>query len=210
MHSIYTDLHSAKGAFGARFPFSLATVLNENLLSAVNDKSRKVRIVGKQAIVPLKFDEEGNPATVDRLIFKRLNLNDLRFLGIFRKQNWDVEKTIAESGLPRDKAERLIKKVDCFRQEDARIKALCEIPTPEWIAAKHVANVYEGGTLADSEHKSLQELAKIEGAYKQQVVSATVNVFNLPKYDPETEAKLKAIAEQEALLMQDAQIVVNG
>jgi hypothetical protein len=178
---------------------SSATVLSDDLLrdAGINDKSRKVVLRGKQVIVPLKFDEDGNPATVDKLIFKRLNLNDLRFLGLFRKNEWDVEKTIIESGIEREKAERLIKKVACFREEDAKVKALCEIPTPSWISAKHVQNVYEGGTLEDSEHKSLQELAKIEGAYKNNVnLNVTQNVFNLPKLTPDVEEKFKKLAEE--------------
>lgn len=188
------------------------TVLNEKLLTeaGINDRARKVKLRGKHVIVPLKFDEDGNPATVDSLIFKRLSLIDLRFLGIWRSEGWNVENALNKSGLDRPHVERLVKKLSCFREEDARVKALCEIPTPSWIAAKHVQNVYEGGTLEDSEHKSLQELAKIEGAYKNNLqVTVTTNVFSLPKYDPETEAKLKRIADEEAMLIQDAQ-VVNG
>lgn len=183
--------------------------MKENLLrdAGINDRARKVSLRGKQAIVPLKFDEDGQPATQDKLIFKRLSLLDLRFLSIWRSENWDIEKAIQKSSLDRPVAERLIKKLVCFREEDAKVRALAEIPTPDWIATKHVENVYEGGTLSDSQQKSLAELAKIEGAYKQQIAPATVNIFNLPKYDPATEAKLKAIADQEALLIQDAQVV---
>jgi len=174
------------------------SVLKENLLrdAGINDKARKVSIRGKEIIVPLKFDEGGNPATVDALIFKRLNLNDLRFLSYWRANNWDVEKSIQESGIEKEKVERLIKKLFCFREEDARVKALCEIPTPDWIAAKHVQNVYEGGTLQDSQQKSLAELAKIEGAYKQQSPQTQVNVFNLPQLTPEIEAQFKELAEK--------------
>lgn len=187
--------------------------MNEKLLSeaGINDRSRKVKLRGKQVIVPLKFDEDGEPATADKLIFKRLSLNDLRFLGALRKESWDFERALKLCPLEREPAIRLLKKLACFREEDARVKALCEIPTPDWIAAKHVQNIYEGGQLDDSSHKSLSELAKIEGAYKNNLnVSVTQNVFNLPKYDDATEAKLKKIAEEEAMLIQDAQVVVNG
>ncbi len=189
------------------------SVLEPNLLrdAGINDKARKVALRGKQVIVPLKFDEEGNPATQDKLIFKRLSLNDLRFLQQLRAHQWDVAKASETSGIGIEKGERLIKKLACFREEDARVKALCEIPTPDWIAAKHVQNIYEGGVLEDSEHKSLAELAKIEGAYKNNLqVTVTQNVFNLPKYDEETERKLKTIADQEAQIIQDAQLVSNG
>jgi hypothetical protein len=182
----------------------------EHLEREVNDASRKITIRGKTAIVPLKFDEDGNPATIDRLIFKRLSLMDLRFLGALRKSEWNLDGAIVATGISKERGERLIKKLACFREEDARVRALCQIPTPDWIAAKHVENFYEGGKLEDSQHKSLQELAKIEGAYKNNLnVTVTQNVFNLPHYDPATEAKLKEIADREATIIQEAQ-VVNG
>lgn len=165
----------------------------ENLAAAVNDASRHITIRGKQAIVPLKFDEEGNPATADKLLFRRLSLSDLRFLSAWRDCHWDVDAALQKTGISPDKRDRLIKKLACFREEDARVKALCEIPTPSWIAAKHVQNVYEGGALGDSEHKSLSELAKIEGAYKQAAVSTQINVFNLPELPPEQAARIKEV-----------------
>ena len=176
------------------------TVLNEDraqLEKVVNDRSRKIKIRGKTAIVPLKFDEAGNPATADKLIFKRLSLNDLRFLRELRANSWDVTKASEISGIAIEKGEALIKKLACLREEDARVKALCEIPTPSWIAAKHVENFYEGGRLKDSQHKSLQELAKIEGAYKTTAtLNLTQNVFSLPKLTLEVEAKFKQLAEE--------------
>lgn len=174
------------------------TVLKEKLLEGINDRSRKVRIFGKQAIIPLKFDKEGNPTSVDKLVFKRLTLNDLRFLKEWRNSNWDTDRASEKCGLDKaaPRTARLIKRLACFRDEDAKVKALCEIPTPSWIASKHVENVYSGGSLDDSSHKSLQELAKIEGAYKQQAVNTQINVFNLPKLTPDVEAKFKELAEQ--------------
>lgn len=169
--------------------------MKENLLNAagLNDASRKVTLRGKEVIVPLKFDADGAPATADKLIFKRLSLSDLRFLQAWRSLDWDIEKAIGQTLLPRPVVERLVKKLACFREEDARVKALCEIPTADWIASKHVENIYDGGTLQDSQQKSLSELAKIEGAYKQQAPQTQINVFNLPALDPAKEAKLKEV-----------------
>lgn len=170
--------------------------MKENLAQVVNDRARRVKIRGKQIIVPLKFDEDGNPATVDKLIFKRLSLTDLRFLQAWREASWDIVKAQEKTSFAPEKVERLVKKLACFREEEAKVKALCKIPTPDWIAAKHVENIYEGGTLEESQHKSLQELAKIEGAYKQQTPATQINVFNLPKLTPEVEAEFKALAEK--------------
>ena len=179
------------------------------LAEVVNDGSRKVKIRGKQVIVPLKFDAEGNPATDGKIILKRLTLNDLRFLQSWRGNNWDLVKTRADLRIESQVAERLIKKLQCFRDEDAKVKALAEIPTPAWISAKHVENVYEGGGLEDSQHKSLAELAKITGSYKNtNQVNITQNVINFPQLSPEAQEAIKAIAEKEADAV-DAE-VVNG
>lgn len=162
--------------------------MKEDLAKVVNDRTRKVRISGNTAIVPLKFDEEGNPATADRLIFKRLSLVDLRFLRDWREAEWDIQKATEKSGLAPEKVERLVKKLMCFREEDAKVKALAEIPTPSWIKSKQVENFYEGGTLNDSQHKSLSELAKIEGAYKNTAqVNIQNNFFAKPNLTPEQE-----------------------
>ena len=171
--------------------------MRENLASAVNDAARKITVRGKEAIVPLKFDKSGNPVgPQSKLLFKRLTLDDLRFLQVWREVAWDVGQAQKRTGIDGDRLQRLVKKLACFREEDAKVKALCEIPTADWITAKHVENLYTKGGLEDSEHKSLQELAKIEGAYKNTAqLSITQNIFNLPKMSPESEAKLKAIAE---------------
>ena len=179
--------------------------MKENPAKAVNDASRRVRVRGKQAIIPLKFDADGNPATDGKIILKRLTLNDLHFLGVWRNADWDINIAIRKSGFNKNRVEFLVRKLRCFRNEDAKVKALAEIPTPAWISAKHVENVYEGGGLEESERDSLKELAKISGAYKTQAsLSITQNVFNLPKLSPETEAQLKAIAQRELAVEVDA------
>lgn len=122
----------------------------ENLASAVNDGTRRITVRGKAAIVPLKFDRHGDLASSSTRLFKRLSLDDLRFLKIWREQGWDVRKAAEVSGLSEERAAKLVKRLSCFREEDARVQALCEIPTPQWISAKHVENIYAGGQLTDS------------------------------------------------------------
>ena len=169
----------------------------------LSDSARKVTLRGNQAIVRLKFDADGDvvgqSTPPDRIILKRLSLNDLRFLKVWRENSWDTSKSREKLGLSEDVVARLVKKLTCFREEDAKVKALAEIPTPDWIAAKHVENIYEGGTLPDSSQKSLAELAKIEGAYKQQAPTTQINVFNLPALPPEQEAKLKEVFDTIAI-----------
>lgn len=182
---------------------SSATVLDKRALeSAVNDASRRITLRGTESIVPLKFDGDGDPVGPDtpaaKRIFRRLTLNDYRFLKVWRESDWDIEAAVRKTGVPQDKVERLIRKLQCFRDEDAKVRALCEIPNPEWIAARHVENLYNGGELQDSQHKSLVELAKIEGAYKQQAPASQLNVFNI-NLTPEQEARLKPVFDTIAM-----------
>lgn len=174
----------------------------QDLEKAINDSARKIPIRGTQAIVPLKFDKDGDvvshDTSPDRMVFKRLTLDDLRFLKIWRTNNWDVEKSREEAQVSEQKVILLVRKLSCFRAEDAKVRALAEIPTPNWVAAKDVQSIYEGGTLSDSEHKSLDRLAKITGAFKTSEVNITQNVFNLPQLSPEATAAIKAIADKEA------------
>lgn len=170
----------------------------ENLANVVNDKTRRVSIRGKEAIVPLKFGTDGQPATIETLILKRLSLADLRFLSLWRDSRFEepVEKLAVKANLAIEKVERLIKKLSCFREEDARVRALSEIPTPSWIVSKHVENVYNP-TLEDSQQKSLAELAKIEGAYKNTAqINIQNNVFQMPQLDAQAMAELKALGDK--------------
>lgn len=148
----------------------------------------------------MRFDKDGNPATSKTIIIKTLTQQDLWFLKFWREAGYaDAEGSCRKAGIDVAHAERLAKRLGAFREEEAKVKALAEIPTPSWVAAKHVENVYEGGGVEDSVHKSLSELAKITGAYKTQAaVSITQNVFNLPKLSDETRARLKEIADREA------------
>jgi len=158
---------------------------------------------GKSVVVPLKFDEAGSPLderTFDaRKHLKRLSMGDLRFLQAWRKAEWNADKACEEIGIDLVCAKRLVKKLAVFRQEDAGVKALAEIPSAAWISAKHVENIFEGGTLQDSERDSLKELAKISGAYKTAAtVNIQTNIFQMPRLSPEAAAKLKEFADAQA------------
>lgn len=169
----------------------------------LNDSSRKVKRIGKQLLVPRKFDDNGeilDSSTFDASVhLKRLDLNDLRFLKVWRDNSWNTAKAQEVSGLTDPQVKRLVSRLAVFREEDARVKALSEIPTTAWITAKHVENVYDGGKLEDSERDSLKELAKISGSYKNtSTVNIQNNVFNMPRLTPEAEARLKEFADAQA------------
>lgn len=172
------------------------------LSKEVSDKSRKAARVGRRFVIPRKFDNKGVPLTQEtfdaRKHLKLLDLDELRFLHHWRGSGWDVAKAILKTGCSDAWATKTIRKVQVFKDEDERIKALADVPTPDWIAAKHVENVHEA-KLDDSQRDSLKELAKITGAYKQQNIQITNNVFNLPELSADQEAKLKAVYDTIAI-----------
>lgn len=122
--------------------------------------------------------------------------SELYFLDVWRESGWNNEEACRKSRLGYEEAKRLCRKLARWHEESLRVEALAKVPTPSWIAAKDVKNVYDGGSLSDSAHKSLERLAKITGAFKTSDVSITQNVFNLPKLSPEVEAQFRVLAEQ--------------
>jgi hypothetical protein len=176
---------------------------SKRLVQEFSDKARKVLKTGPNYLVPQKYSDDGTPLdsnTFDaRKHLKRLSLGDLRFLKTWRDAGWDVIKVREVTGLDEAKIKRLVRKLQVFKNEDARTQVLADIPTASWIAAKHVENVYNGGELEDSERDSLKELAKIAGAYKNtSTVNIQNNVFALPKLTPEAMEKIKSFADSQA------------
>lgn len=173
----------------------------KQLARQFSDKARKVKWVGNKALVPHKFTESGDVVNQDnfdaRKHLSKLNLADLRFLQLWKNNKWSDEETVKKSGLTPEQVEKTFKKLAYFKTEDARIHALASEATPERVLAKDMENI-ESGTLNDSQHKSLDRVAKITGAFKTSEVNITQNVFNLPRMTPETEAALRQIADKEA------------
>lgn len=175
----------------------------DKAVAALSDRSRSAKRVGNEVLVPLKFDDDGTPLTPDtfdiRLHLKKLRQTDYQFLDAWRESGWNTEKAKEKLGLNDGQVMRLVAKLEVFREEEARALQLAKIPTPAWITAKHVENVFEGGTLEDSERDSLKELAKISGAYK---TAATVNIqnnfFSMPKVSEEQMVKLREFADAQA------------
>lgn len=179
----------------------------KRLVSEFSDKSRLVKRTGGRFLVPRKFDDNGSPLTPEtfdiRKHLKSLSLTDLRFLSEWRRNGWNAEEAASKALITDDHAKRLVRKLACFKDEEERIRALADVPTPDFIKAKHTENVFEG-TLSDSQRDSLKELAKIVGVYKQQGVSITQNVFNLPPLSPDQEAKLRETFDAIAVEVPDS------
>jgi hypothetical protein len=169
------------------------------LVKPLNDKARKTARIGKLTVVPHKFTDDGHiPQTPQEVVLSKLNLNDLKFLQAWRENLWNDEKTLGKLGLQPEQAEKTFKKLAYFKTEDARIKALASEATPERVLAKDMENI-ESGALNDSQHKSLDRVAKITGAFKTTgEAGGTINIFNFPKMPPEVEAQMRALADKAA------------
>lgn len=173
----------------------------KHLVKSFSDKSRKVARVGSKFIVPHKFTENGEVLTEENFSAKkdisRLNLSDLRFLEIWRDNKWNDEETVKKSNLSPEQAERTFKKLKYFKTEDARIKALASQATPERVLAKDMENL-ETGILNDSQHKSLDRVAKITGAFKTTTDINITHSLEVPKLNLEAWEAIKKIADIQA------------
>jgi len=169
----------------------------------LSSRTRKASIHRHKMLVPLKYDDAGElltPQTFDmRKHLKTLTANDWLFLKTWRELSWNFEKTCEQLQLNREQGIRIKKKVDCFKLEEERDKALATIPSTAYIQARHVENIIGGGTLDDSTRDSLKELAKIQGSYKPSnatQVNIQQNFLQMPVVDEETAKKLREIADR--------------
>jgi hypothetical protein len=173
----------------------------KTLAKKFNDKARRTLVVKTRVIIPHKVKPTGETITKEnrdvRVDISQLNLKELRFLDVFREMGWDFEKACAKMCIDPIEGRKTYRKCLWFPQEDAYVKAKAKVPTPDYILAKDVDNVEGAAKLDDSQHKSLDRLAKITGSFKTSDTGpSTVNIFNLPKLTPEIESKFKALAEQ--------------
>lgn len=189
-----------------------------SLAKKFSDRSRKVVRVGRIFNVHHKVKLSGSTITpgnfVPKIDVSHLDLEELRFLDVFREMGWDFDKTCEKLGLETIKARKTYQKCLWFKQEDVYVQAKAKVPTPEYILAKDFDNVEGVSGIDDSQHKSLDRLAKITGAFKSGEVNIQQNIFNLPDLPPEALAKVKVLADQEAQIIQESLVqeaqVVHG
>lgn len=168
--------------------------------SQFSDKSRKAFRIGNKVAIPHKVKPNGEVVSQETFNAKtdisQLNLNELRFLDVFRDLGWNFDKACEKVGISVDQGKRTYKKCLWFQQEDEIVRAKAKVPSANYILAKDIDNVEKAVVLDDSQHKSLDRMAKITGSFKTTELNITQNVFNLPKLTPEVEAEFKALAEK--------------
>lgn len=174
----------------------------DKLAQKLSDRSRKVSRHGRTFLVPHKFTPSGDPISEEtfnpRRDLSKLSLNDFALLAALQESGWKIEVASKKVGMDLEEAKRRYKRISYFEFEEKRAKSLAAVASPDFIAAKHVDNVFTN-ELEDGQRDSLKELAKISGAYKQTIVSQT-NVFNLPaSLSPAEEAALKELGDKIAM-----------
>lgn len=173
----------------------------DDLAAKHSDRARTIKRVGRDIFIPHKFKPSGEVISEESFVpardLSRLSMTDFAILCALQENSWNIEKVSKKLGLDKEEIRKKFKRLQYFEFEAKRAQALAAIASPEFIAAKHVDNVYTN-TLDDGQRDSLKELAKITGAYKQAVVSQT-NIFNMPQLTPEQEAQLRAIGDDIAM-----------
>lgn len=160
----------------------------------LSDKARKSRRIGKEILVPHKFKEDGEVVTSEnfnpRTDLSKLNQKHWQFLEIFQKNGWNLEAACKESGLELDVVKKIHKKIQYFEFEKQREAGLASLLTPAFIKSKHIDNVFTN-QLQDSQLKSLDQLAKIEGLHKSTSLNLHAHVFQRPPMTPEQEEAMR-------------------
>lgn len=173
--------------------------LKDEDLRGFSTRGRKVLVRQGRAVIPHRVKPTGETVTKEnfdaRVDISDLNQNELRFLEIFRESGWDFEKACEKANVEVVAARMTYKKCLWFPQEDAYVKAKAKVPTPEYILAKDLDNVEKAVPLDDSQHKSLDRLAKITGAFKATEVNVQQNVFNL-NLTPEQQKRYEVLASE--------------
>lgn len=136
----------------------------------------------------------------------RLSPQDLEFVEAWREEKWDFDKACARLKITASQGHYRRKKVEFLQTEEKIILAKAKIPTPSYILAKDLDNVEGIKKIEDTEHKSLDRMAKILGAFKTTEVNIQANIYQMPKMTPEQELELKVFADRMADI-QEAQIV---
>ena len=167
---------------------------DKTVRSSLSSKSRNVVSHHGKDVVSLRYDDDGKPltpATLDsRKHIKYLDQNDWIFLECWQRHGYNAEKAAHELDLSDFNVKRLVKKLDCFRTEELRDRVIATVPSVEFLKARHVENLMapKEEKLDDSDHKSLSELAKIQGAYKNtNQINIQNNFFAKPQMTPEQE-----------------------
>src|SRR3990167_1229893 len=162
------------------------------LVKKFSDRSRKAVRKGEQFLIPHKFTPDGS--VIDESNFNakrdlsRLSLDDFRLLAALQEKKWDQKAACESIGVDLQESQKRLKKLSYFEFEDKKALALATVATPAFVTSKHIQNIIEGGTLNDSEHKSLVEAAKITGAYKPTTtLNLSVSAFVKPQLSPEQE-----------------------
>lgn len=168
----------------------------KELVKPLNDKARKTSRRGNQTLVPHKVKASGETITETNLDAKTdlslLNMNELRFLDAFRESGWDLDKACGQFGVSLDQGRKTYKKCLWFQKEDEIVKAKAKVPTANYVLAKDLDNVEGVIELSDSDHKSLDRMAKITGSFKTTTdVNVHFNAFLKPELSAEEEKRTR-------------------
>src|SRR5438874_2172223 len=131
----------------------------KKLASKFSDRSRKVAVLGKTALVPHKFTPDGeviNDSNFDvHRDLSRLTLDDFRLLEALQIEKWNFQRACQKVNQPEEKALKRYKKLRYFEFEASKANALAAIATPSLVASKQIENLY-ADNLSDGQRDSLK------------------------------------------------------
>jgi hypothetical protein len=174
----------------------------KELLQHFEDGARKPAIIGKTAIIPKLFEDDGDLrtawATPDSTY--RLSFAQLHFLKTF-EDTQSLEKACVAAHRSIDWGRDFLVKhqsVGGYLWERAKIKQLSTVATPDWTKAKAVEGVM-GTWKPDKAQVECLKLVKDINFPKAALSITQNNTFlQIPKMSPEEERAIREFADRQA------------
>lgn len=169
--------------------------MKDELLKTVTDKTRRISQGGKKIVVVHKFNPDGSQQKAP-IHYTDCTASDFEFIDAWKAHKWDAEAAGKSLGLTERQIRWRVKKLSFIEQEDKIMRAKTKMLSPDYVIAKDLDNLEKVNRLEDTDHKSLDRLAKVQGMFKTSDVSITNNIFQMPTLSPEQAAELKALGDR--------------
>jgi hypothetical protein len=167
------------------------------LVRHFSDRSRKAIRIGNRILVPRVLDDAGepvNPAKPRHLW--DFNLKEARFLKALQDAQGDLSKACREAQVDPRWARQFLrtrKSVQYLQEEDHKAK-LAAVATPTWVKAMYVSAALGESVPTEEQQWAVDKLKDIV-LPKAAGIQINNNVFNVPQMSEAEEAKLKAMGD---------------
>jgi hypothetical protein len=170
------------------------------LIRHFSNRSRKAIRIGNRILVPRVLDDQGQP--IDFTVEKPrhvwdFNLKEARFLKALQDASGDLSKACREARVEPAWARRFLRsqKSVQFLAEETQKQKLAAVATPTFIKAELVRAAIGESNPSDNQKWGLEKLKDIVIPRQGTNVQINNNIYNTPQLSAAEEAKLKAMGD---------------